>query len=523
MNSTSSSYKWFVDFADSFKLKHDEWFMAHESVAKIKKLPTWDKSKQKGKLVLVTAMSPTSGGEGKTTISIALNDALNALGKSSIAALRQPSLGPVFGKKGGATGGGKSSVVPKDRIDLGLTGDFFAIESANNLIATLIDNHGYHNLSPNLQGTGECLFPRCLDMNDRVLRSVETKQGSKKFVITAASELMAVISLSKDFKDLKRKLGNIVIGLDSLGKVITASQLNFHKAAAVLLRDAMYPNLVQSQAGNPVMMHTGPFANIAQGTSSINATALSMELADYVITEAGFGAELGAEKFFNIKCRKGNFDVSASVVVATSQAILEHGGLENLLVHIENCQSFGPPVVVAINKFPEDDIESLNEIVRELKVHNINAVICDSYENGVEGALELAKMVNEIANPSVVNFTYDLNDTLIQKVDKVATQIYRAKNVEWTPEVMKKIQGFEENGYADYAICMAKTPLSLSDNHELKGVPMNHTVHIQDVLLQAGAGFIVLLTGAVQLLPGLSIKPRALDIELTDQGNIIWS
>ena len=519
----NSHYNWFVDFSESRGLKDNEWFMSHESVAKIKRLPSWNVDKQRGKLILVTAMTPTSHGEGKTTTAIALNDALNTIGQSSIATLRQPSMGPVFGKKGGATGGGKASIVPKDIIDLGLTGDFFAIESANNLIAALIDNHCYYNLSPSLQFHDTGSFPRCIDMNDRLLRQLESAQGIRNFVITAATELMAIVSLSKNFKDLKSKLANIIIGQDSQGKFISAGQLNFHKAAAVLLRDAMYPNLVQSEAGHPVFLHTGPFANIAQGTSSINSTALAMELSDYVVTEAGFGAELGAEKFFNIKCRKGNLDVAATVIVATSRAILEHGGLENLLVHVENCKSFGPEVVVAINKFPNDDINSLTEIIAELKVHNIQARVCDSFEKGTQGALELAQLVHQIANPCKIHYSYDLEDSVIEKVNKIATKIYRAKNVEWAPEAMIKMQKLEDAGLGNYAICMAKTPLSLSDDSQLKGVPKGHSIHIRDVLIQAGAGFIVLLTGSVQLLPGLPLSPRALRLDLTDQGEILWN
>lgn len=518
----SSYYDWFKGFAHNYQLNDDQWYMAHERVAKIKKLPSWDKSKQRGKLVLVTAMSPTSSGEGKTTTAIALNDALNELGVSSIATLRQPSLGPVFGKKGGATGGGKASVVPKDVIDLGLTGDFFAIQSANNLIAALIDNHNHHNLSPQLNHDDLISFPRCMDMNDRALRHVNTKQGEKSFIITAASELMAIVSLSKDFNDLKHKLANIIIGHDSQGKLISAGQLNFHKSAAVLLRDAMYPNLVQSEAGHPVFLHTGPFANIAQGTSSINATALAMEISDYVITEAGFGAELGAEKFFNLKCRKGNFDVAATVIVATCRAILEHGGLDNLLVHVENCKRFGPDVVVAINKFSGDDPEAIQEVISELKVHGIQARVCDAFENGSEGAKDLAQLVQAVAKPTPVQFSYELSGQLIEKVNTLATQIYRAKRVEWTPDAMKKLQRIEEAGFSDYAICMAKTPLSISDDYNLKGVPKDHTLHIRDVLLQAGAGFIVLLTGNIQLLPGLPLAPKALKIDLSDEGKIIW-
>jgi formate--tetrahydrofolate ligase len=513
---------WFFDFAQKIGFKDEEWYMGHETVAKIRRIPQWGSGEKKGKLVLVTAMSPTPFGEGKTTTVIALNDALNSLGKNSIATLRQPSLGPVFGKKGGATGGGKASVVPRDKIDLGLTGDFFAVESANNMIAALVDNHKFHNLSPVLCDDVVGSFPRCLDMNDRSLRKIQSWGGSSSFVITAASELMAILSLSKDFQDLKRKLGNIVIGKCGRGKFVTAKELNFHQAPAVLLRDAMYPNLVKSAEANPVLMHAGPFANIAQGTCSINATALGMEMADYVITEAGFGAELGAEKFFNIKCRKGEFDVAATVIVATSRALLHHGGLENLLFHVENCKKFGPEVVVAINKFEGDDDEQLQEIIRELRVHHIKAAICDGYTQGPDGAKDLAQLVVEVARPTEVEMTYSIHDELVNKVEAVAKNIYHAKDVEWAPEAMDKIEQLESCGYGESPICMAKTPLSISDDSSLKGVPRDHTLHIKDIHLQAGAGFVVVKTGSVQLLPGLPIRPRALDIELTDEGKIIW-
>ena len=508
---------WFSDQFEKWNFDRSQWYMVHEEVAKIKCIPSFQKEKGKGKLILVTAMSPTPAGEGKTTTVIALTDALNKLNYDAMATLRQPSVGPVFGKKGGATGGGMASVVPHDRIDLGLSGDFYSVENANNMIAALIDNHIFHQLEPKLSST--ILWKRCLDMNDRSLRSYNTPQGERGFVITAASELMAILSLSKSFKDLKERIGNCVLAVDTNGNFIRAKDLNFHKAATVLMRDAFYPNLVKTLENNPVIMHAGPFANIAQGTSSIVGTKLATHLADFVVTEAGFGAELGAEKFFNIKCRGSELEVACTVIVATSRAIEAHG-FENLLIHIENLKKFGTSVVVCLNKFDGDSVNDLLIIKSKLNEQGIQCEVSEGFEKGSLGTLELAKRVVEAANPSHIRYTYDLNDTIENKINLIATQIYRAKNVEWSSEAKEKCSLYKE--YAHLPICMAKTPLSIQDDSKHVFVKNEHTLHIRDFKLQAGAGFIVPLTGSIQLLPGLAKDPRALSVDLSDNGEILW-
>lgn len=507
---------WFKNKFKKWNFTSDQWFMAHEEVAKIKYLPDFHK-KTNSKLILVTAMNPTPSGEGKTTTVIALTDSLNKLGHETIAALRQPSVGPVFGMKGGATGGGAASVIPQDRIDLGLSGDFYSIENANNMLSALIDNHLYFKLEPSLKNV---LWRRCFDMNDRALRSFETKQGQREFVITAASELMAILSLSKDFKDLKEKIGNCVIATDENNKLIRAKDLGFHKAPAVLLRDAFYPNLVKTKEGSPVVMHAGPFANIAQGTSSIVGTKTAMELADYVVTEAGFGAELGAEKFFNIKSRMGDLETSCVVLVATTKAIEMHG-LENVLIHVENLRKFGPPVVVCLNKFKDDTNEELSKIVSQLQDKGVLCHIGDGFAQGASGTIDLAKAVVEMAKPTKIQYTYELTDSVSMKIEKVAKSLYRAGFVEWSSEAKEKLELYKD--YAHLPICMAKSPLSLTDNPKSTFVACEHTLHIKDLKLNAGAGFITATTGDIHLLPGLPKHPRALDVDLSDDGEILWS
>jgi formate--tetrahydrofolate ligase len=512
--------KWFEEVAQKWGLESDSWFMATEGVAKLKRLPTWDKSQQKASLILVTAMSPTKSGEGKTTTVIGLTDALAKIGKNVVATLRQPSLGPVFGMKGGATGGGKASVVPKDKIDLGLTGDFFAIESANNMMAALVDNHIHFNMEPHL-ARDSVMLQRCLDMNDRELRNVQTPLGNRSFSITAASELMAILSLSKDFTDMRQRLGNVVVARNENGDLVHAADLGFHKSASMLMRDALYPNLVSTTEGTPVIMHAGPFANIAQGTNSLVATGLGMELADVVVTEAGFGAELGAEKFFNIKCRQGDFDVAASVLVVTTKAI-EHHGIENVLLHVENLRKFGQQVIVAINRFPEDTDESLAELKNFLEQKGIHAELSEGFAKGGDGCIDLAKRVAQLMKSSPVVMTYNIDDTLDRKVELVAKELYRADKVAWSQEAKEKYEQIQNSNYKHLPICIAKTPLSVSDDSKIKGAPKGHTLHIRDLKLQAGAGFIVVLTGNVMTLPGLPKDPRALYLDIDDDGEMIW-
>lgn len=513
---------WFIDQMDKWGLAASDWYMGHEQVAKLKKLPSFAPDKKgQGKIILVTAMSPTVAGEGKTTTAIALTDALNLLGQKTVAALRQPSVGPVFGKKGGATGGGEASVIPQDQIDLGLTGDFYSIENANNMMAALIDNHIYFQQEPTLDP--EIYWARCLDMNERTLRSYTTKmkgeEYTRHFTITAASELMAILSLSKNFKELKEKIGKCVVAKKVSGELITAKELGIHKVAAALLRDAFYPNLIRTKYDSPVIMHAGPFANIAQGTNSIIATALAKELADYVVTEAGFGADLGAEKFFNIKCRQGELDIACCVIVATTRAIEKHG-LENLKIHIENMQNFGANVLVCLNKFPGDTEALLNETCSNIRELGVSCEVGTGFEQGAKGTVKLAEQIIEQAVNTKINFTYAIEDSIEEKVEKVSKKIYRAQAVQWSQEAKAKLDQFAN--YQHLPICMAKTPLSLGDDPKEAGQPGEHTIHIRDLKLQAGAGFIVALTGSTMLLPGLPKEPRALAIDLSEQGEILW-
>lgn len=508
---------WFKEQFKKWKISDEHWFMAHEQVAKIKCLPSFTSQNKQGKLILVTAMSPTPYGEGKTTTVIGLTDAMNARGMDTIATLRQPSVGPVFGKKGGATGGGKSVVIPKERIDLGLTGDFYALEAANNMIAALIDNHLYFKKEPKLSAT--VLWKRCLDMNDRTLRSFESREGKRGFVITAASELMAILSLSRNFSELKENIGNVSIGFDLENNLVRAKDLDFHKAASVLLKDAFYPNLVQTQERSPVIMHAGPFANIAQGTSSLLSTQLALNLSDYVVTEAGFGAELGAEKFFNIKCRKGEFDIACSVIVATTRAIKQHG-IKNLYLHLENLKRFNTPVVVALNKFEMDSMEELLELQKEIENKGYACAINDGFAQGSSGALTLADKVKEQVKVSKIKFSYELTTTIKEKVETIARDIYRAKNIEWSDKALEKLETFK--CYQHFPICMAKTPLTLGDDAKVEFVQNEHTIHVRDLKIQSGAGFVIVLTGQTMLLPGLPQDPRALHVDLDEHGQILW-
>lgn len=492
---------------EKLELGNSDYYFCHRDILKIVKEPSYSRAKQKAKLVLVTAMSPTKSGEGKTTIVVALNDALNKQGVSSIATLRQPSLGPVFGMKGGASGGGKSSIVPLDKIDFGLSGDFSLIESANNLLVALTENHIFQKNLPRLNPE-HLLLPRCMDMNDRSLRQFTNSQGQRHFVITAASELMAILSLSKNHIDLENSISKMAMAYDYQGKVITAGQLNFHKAAMKVLHDALYPNIVRSLEDSPIFMHAGPFANIAQGTCSIRSTALAMEMADYVITEAGFGADLGAEKFFDIKCQRGNLSVAAAVLVVTTKAIAEHG-IENVRTHYQNLQSYGVPVVITINKFATDSDQELSLLLNDFAEEGWSAVVCDGFALGSEGSLELAAKVVSVAKSQAVQSLYKNQSHFKDKVIQIATRIYRAQNVEWTPAALEKIKKWGSL-LDSLSICIAKTPLSFSDDPQIKGSPTDHTLHVRDIEIKYGAEFAIVLCGKVQLMPGLPKHPRAL-------------
>ena len=491
--------------------------------------------KQKGKLVLVTATNPTPLGEGKTTVSIGLNDALNRLGKKSIVALREPSLGPCFGVKGGAAGGGYAQVAPMEDINLHFTGDFHAITSANNLLAAVMDNHIHQGNALEINPK-KILWKRCLDMNDRVLRNVIVGIGNQAdgamredhFQITVASEIMAILCLAKDMKDLQERLDKIVVAYNKKGERVYAKDLECTGAMAVLLKDAMQPNLVQSLEGNLAIIHGGPFANIAHGCNSIRATKMGLALADFLVTEAGFGADLGAEKFFDIKCAAAGLTPSCAVIVTTLRTLKYYGGLpkeeiskenrealekglENLEKHIENVKKFGVPVVVAVNRFATDTEGELSFLKDFCAQRGVRCAIMEAYGKGSEGGEELAKAVLETVEAGEVNFhTLQTPEQRIsQKIELLAKEIYGADGVEYSNKAKEELKKLEESCYSNLPICMAKTPYSLSDKPNLLGRPKNFRIEIRELSLSAGAGFVVCLAGDVMTMPGLPKEPAA--------------
>ena len=491
--------------------------------------------KQKGKLVLVTATNPTPLGEGKTTVSIGLNDALNRLGKKSIVALREPSLGPCFGVKGGAAGGGYSQVAPMEDINLHFTGDFHAITSANNLLAAVLDNHIHQGNALEINPK-KILWKRCLDMNDRVLRNVIVGLGNQAdgamredhFQITVASEIMAILCLAKDMKDLQERLDKIVVAYNKKGERVYAKDLECTGAMAVLLKDAMQPNLVQSLEGNLAIIHGGPFANIAHGCNSIRATKMGLALADFLVTEAGFGADLGAEKFFDIKCAAAGLTPSCAVIVTTLRTLKYYGGLpkeeiskenrealekglENLEKHIENVKKFGVPAVVAVNRFATDTEGELSFLKDFCAQRGVRCAIMEAYGKGSEGGEELAKAVLETVEAGEVNFhTLQTPEQRIsQKIELLAKEIYGADGVEYSNKAKEELKKLEESCYSNLPICMAKTPYSLSDKPNLLGRPKNFRIEIRELSLSAGAGFVVCLAGDVMTMPGLPKEPAA--------------
>ena len=499
--------------------------------------------KRNSKLVLVTAINPTPMGEGKTTVSISLNDALRKLGKKSILTLREPSLGPVFGVKGGATGGGYAQVIPMEDINLHFTGDFHAITTANNLLCSVIDNHIYQGNTLNID---KVIFKRCLDLNDRQLRVINTGLSKEKntkeridgFDITAASEIMAILCLSKDLNDLKRRLGNIVIGYDNKGKEITARMLKADGAMTVLLKDAIKPNLVQTLEGNPCIIHGGPFANIAHGCNSIVATNIAMSLGDITITEAGFGADLGAEKFLDIKCRNINTHPDAVVLVATIRSLKYHGGMpkediakesidylekgmNNLYKHIHNLKEvYGLNVVVAINRFSADTNKEISFLEEKLNKIDVDDAVTDGYSLGSDGSIELArKVLDNINKPNNFNYAYDINDSIKEKIYKVSAKIYGAKDVEYSDVALEKLSLLEEK-YNNVPICIAKTQYSLSDDPKNLDPKKDYNIHVTDLVLKSGAEFIVVLTGDIMTMPGLPKVPNSENIDIIDDVTI---
>ncbi len=508
----------------------------------------WEKVKDRkdGKLILVTAINPTPAGEGKTTTTVGLGQAFDRLGKKAVIALREPSLGPCFGIKGGAAGGGYAQVVPMDELNLHFTGDFHAITSANNLLAAMLDNHMHQGnalrIDPN-----QVVWKRCVDMNDRVLRNIVVGLGrpadgvvrEDHFIITVASEIMAILCLAENMKDLKERLSRIIVAYTYEGKPVTAGEIGAVGSMAALLKDAIRPNLIQTLENTPAFVHGGPFANIAHGCNSVRATKTALKLADYVITEAGFGADLGAEKFLDIKCRMTGLKPSAIVLVATVRALKYNGGVPrpelanenlealaagivNLEKHIENLQKYGVPVVVTLNHFSSDTEAELDYVRRFCEERGCEFAISKVWRNGGEGGIELAKKV--IAATEKENhfrYLYDENAPIREKIETIAKEIYGAGDVVYDPAAEKAIAKIEEIGYGHTPVCMAKNQYSLSDDPKKLGRPDGFTLHIREVYMSAGAGFVVAITGTVMTMPGLSAHPAALDIDVNDEGRIV--
>lgn len=501
----------------------------------------------RGKLVLVTAINPTPAGEGKTTTSVGLADALTSLGQSAMLALREPSLGPVFGVKGGAAGGGYAQVVPMEDINLHFTGDFHAIGAANNLCAAMLDNHIKQGNSLNIDPR-RVVWKRCVDMNDRQLRNVVDGLGGiadgmprqDGFDITVASEVMAVFCLASGIKDLKERLGRMVIAYTYDRKPVTVSDIHAEGAMTALLKDAIQPNLVQTLEHTPALVHGGPFANIAHGCNTVEATKTALRLADYVVTEAGFGADLGAEKFLDIKCRATGLAPSAVVLVATVRALKYNGGvakadlnqqnvealkegIPNLLRHVDNIQTvYGLPVVVAINAFPTDTSEELALVEEECKKRGVNVVLSEVWAKGGKGGQALAEEVMRLCqSESKLTFAYDVKESLKQKITDIATKIYHADGVEFAPSAAKQLQQLEELGFGELPICMAKTQYSFTDDQTKLGAPENFKITVREVRVSAGAGFVVCLTGSIMTMPGLPKVPAAEHIDVLDDGRIV--
>jgi len=504
------------------------------------------KSKPEGKLILVTAMTPTPAGEGKTTTTVGLGDGLNAIGKKAIICLREPSLGPCFGMKGGAAGGGFSQVVPMEDINLHFTGDFHAVGAAHNLLSALIDNHIYWGNELGID-VRRITWKRVVDMNDRSLREIVSSLGGPGngypretgFYITVASEVMAILCLANDLEDLTRRLGNIVIGYTREKNPITANDLNASGAMTVLLKDALMPNLVQTLENNPAFVHGGPFANIAHGCNTVLATKTALKLGEYVVTEAGFGADLGAEKFFNIKCRKAQLTPSVAVVVATIRALKMHGGvskdelgkenveavksgLDNLGKHIRNIGQFGVPVVVAVNNFTSDTDSEFNAIKKYCAELSVEAILCKHWADGSSGSSDLAKKVVQIAESGSAQFRtlYDDSVSLWEKTNTIAKSIYGAAEIIADKAVREQFKQLQDSGYGKFPICMAKTQYSFSTDPNLKGAPTGHVVPIKEIRLSAGAEFLVVVAGEIMTMPGLPKIPAANSIQLNKENQI---
>ncbi|MGQ0534530.1 MAG: formate--tetrahydrofolate ligase [Methanobacteriota archaeon] len=497
-----------------------------------------------GKLVLVTAITPTPMGEGKTLTTIGLGDALARVGAKACVTIREPSLGPIFGIKGGATGGGAASVHPLEDVNLHFTGDKHAVTSANNLLATMIDTHIHHGNTLRIDPT-RIVFRRCLDMNDRALRNIVVGLGGKSegvpreggFIITAASEVMAILCLSDDLSDLKRRLGEIIVAYDLSDRAVRARDLGVEGAMAVLLKDALKANLVQTTGGTPAIIHGGPFANIAHGTNSILATRLALRLSEYVVTEAGFGADLGAEKFLDIVCRRAGFWPSAAVLVVSCRALKMHGmmasedqslaalvfGMQNLDKHVENLQSFGLPVVVAVNRFAADTEEEIEAVRSRCTALGVPCAVHELFAKGGAGGEDLARLVIEAtrSGPRPARFLYADDESVKAKIEKVATEIYGADGVDYDYRAEQSLKKVRELGLDRFPICIAKTQASLSDDPKRKGRPRGWRLTVRDVYASAGAGFLVVVAGDIVMMPGLGRSPAALKMDLTDDGTVV--
>lgn len=500
-------------------------------------------SKEDGKLVLVTAINPTKAGEGKSTTTVGLVDGLAKIGKNVMGCLREPSLGPVFGLKGGATGGGYAQVVPMEDINLHFTGDMHAITTANNLVAAILDNSIYQGNELNIDPT-KVIWKRCLDMNDRTLRDITIAQGKAtngverkdSFCITVATEVMAILCLSKDLKDFEERINRCVVAYTYDNEPVTIKDLKVAGALSVIMKDAIKPNLVQTLEKTPVLIHGGPFANIAHGCNSVIATKMALKLSDYVITEAGFGADLGAEKFLDIKCRLANLKPSAIVIVATIRALKMHGGVdsenlanenveallkgvENLEKHIESVKQFGVPMIVAVNKFAKDTDAEVNTLIKWCEEKNVSVSLSDAWAKGGEGTVDLAKKVVELCSKkSDFSPIYDVNDSIENKVKIITQKIYGGNDVVFSDEAKTQIELMKKYGWDKLPICMAKTPLSLTDDPKIQGRPHDFDIHVTELKVSAGAGFVVVYTGNIMTMPGLPKVPAALGMGIDDQG-----
>ncbi|MCH7490805.1 MAG: formate--tetrahydrofolate ligase [Gemmatimonadetes bacterium] len=534
-----------TEVADDLGLSQDEIITYGTNKAKIK-LQAMATRERRARLVLVTGINPTAAGEGKSTVTVGMTQALKRLGHNAVLCIREPSLGPVFGIKGGAAGGGYAQVVPMDEINLHFTGDFHAISSAHNLLSAMLDNHLHQGNTLDIDQR-RITWPRTMDMNDRALRNINIGLGGplggvpreERFVITPASEIMAIMSLAKDMADLEDRLGTIIVGLTRARQPVRARDIHAHGAMTLLLKDALLPNLVQTLEGGPALIHCGPFGNIAHGCNSIIATEMAMRLADIVVTEAGFGADLGAEKFFDIKCRSGGFQPEAAVIVATVRALKLHGGADkkalsdpdpdavergfaNLSRHIENVKKFGVPVVVAMNRFVTDSDEELDKVRSGCEAQGARVSLCNVWEQGGEGGVELAEAVLDILDNEKAHLTpiYDVKLPITEKIETIAREIYRADGVDLTPTAARKAKQLTEFGLGETPVCIAKTQYSFADDPTLLGAPEGFRITIRDIYPAAGAGFVVALAGDIMTMPGLGKTPAAERMRVNADGTI---